>query len=76
MIIQFQLPCCGQGWQPADQAAQSHIQPGLECIYAEMHLAGWYSLSVGGAFLVFHLLSEVVAIQMPYEMVRFSVWKL
>jgi len=28
-------PCYGQGPQPADQAAQSHIQPGLEC------LQGW-----------------------------------
>jgi len=24
-------PCYVQGRQPADQAAQSHIQPGLEC---------------------------------------------
>jgi len=24
--------CCVQGHQPADQAAQSHIQPGLECL--------------------------------------------
>jgi len=28
-------PCYVQGRQPADQAAQSHIQPGLEC------LQGW-----------------------------------
>ena len=28
-------PCHVQGRQPADQAAQSHIQPGLEC------LQGW-----------------------------------
>ena len=28
-------PCCVQGCQPPDQAAQSHIQPGLEC------LQGW-----------------------------------
>ena len=27
--------CCMKGHQPADQAAQSHIQPGLEC------LQGW-----------------------------------
>ena len=32
MIIYFQLPCYMQGRQPPDQAAQSHIQPGLECI--------------------------------------------
>ena len=25
-------PCHVQGRQPADQAAQSHIQPGLECL--------------------------------------------
>jgi len=35
MIIWFQPPCYVQGRQPADQAAQSHIQPGLEC------LQGW-----------------------------------
>jgi len=35
MTIQFQPPCCVEGRQPADQAAQSHIQPGLEC------LQGW-----------------------------------
>ena len=28
-------PCYVQGCQPPDQAAQSHIQPGLEC------LQGW-----------------------------------
>jgi len=32
MIIEFQPPCYVQGRQPADQAAQSHIQPGLECL--------------------------------------------
>jgi len=35
MIIEFQPPCYLQGRQPPDQAAQSHIQPGLEC------LQGW-----------------------------------
>jgi len=35
MIIEFQLPCYVQGRQPPDQAAQSHIQPSLEC------LQGW-----------------------------------
>ena len=30
MITEFQPPCYVQGRQPADQAAQSHIQPGLE----------------------------------------------
>ena len=35
MIIQFQPPCYVQGRQPPDQAAQSHIQPGLQC------LQGW-----------------------------------
>ena len=35
MIIEFQPPCYVQGHQPADQAAQSHIQTGLEC------LQGW-----------------------------------
>jgi len=32
MIIKFQPPCYVQGRQPLEQAAQSHIQPGLECI--------------------------------------------
>ena len=34
-IIWFQPLCYLQGCQPPDQAAQSHIQPGLEC------LQGW-----------------------------------
>ena len=32
MTIEFQPPCYVQGCQPADQAAQSHIHPGLECL--------------------------------------------
>jgi len=32
MTIEFQPPCYVQGHQPPDQAAQSHIQPGLECL--------------------------------------------
>jgi len=35
MTIEFQPPCYVQGRQPPDQAAHSHIQPGLEC------LQGW-----------------------------------
>ena len=35
MIIEFQPPCYVQARQPPDQAAQSHIQPGPEC------LQGW-----------------------------------
>jgi len=35
MIIEFQPACYVQGCQPLDEAAQSHIQPGLEC------LQGW-----------------------------------
>ena len=35
MIIKFQPPCYVQGRQSPDQAAESHIQPGLEC------LQGW-----------------------------------
>ena len=34
-IMEFQCPCYVQGHQPLDQAAQSHIQPGFEC------LQGW-----------------------------------
>jgi len=40
-------PCYVQGHQPADQAAQSHIQPGLEC------LQGW------GILLLFKKVSEI-----------------
>jgi len=32
MIIEFQPPYYVQGGQSLDQAAQSHIQPGLECL--------------------------------------------
>ena len=32
MIIQFQPPWYVQGLQPLDQAAQRHIQSGLECL--------------------------------------------
>ena len=35
-------PCYVQGCQPADQAAQSHIQPGLE------YLQGWGTHSLLG----------------------------
>ena len=35
MIFEFQPPCYVQSRQPPDQAAQSHIQSGLEC------LQGW-----------------------------------
>ena len=34
MIVEFQPPCYVQDRQPLDQAAQSHIQPGLECLQA------------------------------------------
>jgi len=34
-VIEFQPPCYVQGYHPPDQAAQSHIQPSLEC------LQGW-----------------------------------
>ena len=32
MIIKFQPPCYVQGRQPPARAAQSPIQPGLECL--------------------------------------------
>jgi len=35
MTTSFQPPCYVQGCQSPDQAPQSHIQPGLEC------LQGW-----------------------------------
>ena len=45
MLIQFQPPANVQGHQPPDQAAQSRIQPGLEC------LQGWgTTTSLGNLF--------------------------
>ena len=44
MITEFQTPCNVQGCQPLDQAAQSHIQPGLECLQA-------FTTSLGNLFL-------------------------
>ena len=32
MTIEFQPPCYVQDRQPPEQAAQSHFQPGLECL--------------------------------------------
>ena len=49
-------PCYVQGRQPPDRAAQSHIQPGLECqkmqlnaVLEEQQLFFASSLSVGEA---------------------------
>ena len=33
MIIWFQPPCYVQGCQPLYQAAQSHNQPGFDCLH-------------------------------------------
>ena len=38
MIIEFQPPYYLQGSQSLDQAVQSHIQPGLECLQGWGHL--------------------------------------
>ena len=42
VIIEFQPPRYVRGHQPLDQAAQSHIQPGLECLqrWGIHHLLG------------------------------------
>jgi len=40
-------PCYVQGHHPPDQAAQSHIQPGLEC------LQGWGIHSLLGQHVIF-----------------------
>jgi len=42
-------PCCVQGRQAPDQAAQSHIQPGLEC------LQGWGIHSLPGSLFIYLL---------------------
>jgi len=57
MTIWLQPPCYVQGRQPADQAAQSHIQPGLEC------LQGWgiHSL-LGQSLLISPALSPWVSL--------------
>jgi len=47
MIIEFQPPCYVQGRQPPDQAAQSHIQPGLEYSDGPEELAGEESGELG-----------------------------
>jgi len=47
-------PCYVQGRQPAGQAAQSHIQPGLEC------LQGWGILSAFAALEMFHFWKEKI----------------
>ena len=54
MIMEFQPPCYVQGRQSLDQAAQSHIQPGLEC------LQGWviHNLLGQSAPVCHHPLSE------------------
>ena len=52
-------PCYVQGCQPADQAAQSHIQPGLEC------LQGWGIHSLLGQPVNFILLTLDFLQQMP-----------
>ena len=57
MNIEFQPPCYVQGLQPPDQAAQSHIQPGLEC------LQGWGIHSLLGAVEV----EELVALSLIAE---------
>ena len=36
--IEFQPPCYVQGHQPPDQAAQSHIQPGLQVLCKRFYL--------------------------------------
>ena len=42
------VPCYVQGHQPPDQAAQSHIQPGLECLH------GWGIHSLLGQHVPVH----------------------
>jgi len=50
----FSTPCYVQSHQPADQAAQSHIQPGLECLH------GWGSHNLlGQSVLVHHTLCVI-----------------
>jgi len=44
-----------QGRQPADQAAQSHIQPGLECL----HVDGASTASLGSLFQCVTTLCEI-----------------
>jgi len=57
MIIDFQPQCCVQGRQPPDQAAQSHIQPGLECLQGwgcawQSVMTSWTDLQTGSELLL------------------------
>ena len=45
-------PCCVQGRQPADQAAQSHIQPGPECLQGALGEESWILVGRRGIFLI------------------------
>ena len=73
MIIEFQPSCYVQGRQPPDQAAPSHIQPGLEC------LQGWgiHNL-LGQRVLVHHyplskcLMSKYTFCQSDNEIILFQ----
>jgi len=58
-------PCYVQGHQPAAQAAQSHIQPGLEC------LQGWGTHSLLGQPIPVNSFSSDVP---PELFVTVSVW--
>ena len=54
MIVEFQPPCYVQDRQPLDPAAQSHIQPGLECLQER----GLHNLLGQPVPLLHHTLSE------------------
>ena len=70
-------PCYVQGHQPADQAAQSHIQPGLECLQGwgihsllgqpvqcvtTLWVKGWL-WRIFSVFLIFHLLCSLYVLR-------------
>jgi len=63
-------PCSVQGRQPADQAAQSHIQPGLEC------LQGWGIHNLLGQPNAAQLLLVVEVVESPTLEVFKEHWTL
>jgi len=52
-------PCYMQGCQPANQTAQSHIQPGLECLHGSItaSLGNLFSVSPPSGWKNFLLIS-------------------
>jgi len=55
-------PCPGQSCQPLDQAAQSHVQSGLECIQGQ----GIYNLPGNLMGIVLAQMRDVLELLIPH----------